>query len=104
MSTLPLLLPTLASGRIRRLLSIIFIGVIGLAASAQNRITIKDFTYDENEGTALTLAPKGVKDNNNQKCGLIVVHNVDLKGFSFKTGGWNKAENRSSGGKPVVNL
>ncbi len=104
MSTLPPLLPILASGRIRRLLSIIFIAVIGLAASAQNRITIKDFTYDENEGTALTLAPKGVKDSNNQKCGLIVVHNVDLKGFSFKTGGWNKAENRSSGGKPVVNL
>lgn len=78
--------------------------VVALSVMAQNSITVKDFTYDENEGTALTLAPEGVKDNNRQKCALIIVHNVDLGGFKFNTGGWTEAESRKIAGKPVLNL
>lgn len=94
----------LADLRWCRLLSLIIVAAVSLCAYAENRITIRNFTHDENEGTALTLVPGGVKDNNRQKCALIIVHNVETGGFTFNTGGWNKAENRSIDGKPVVNL
>lgn len=87
-----------------RVMAAVMMISIAVAASGQNRISVKNFTYDENESTALTIAPKGVKDNNRQKCALIVVHNVSVGGYTFNTGGWNKAENRSINGKSVVNL
>lgn len=87
-----------------RVLTAVMMISIAFAVSGQNRISVKDFTHDANESTALTLAPRGVKDNNRQKCALIVVHNVSVGGYTFNTGGWNKAENRSINGKSVVNL
>lgn len=75
---------------------------IGLAAAAQNQITVKEVTHDPNDATAQTLAPKGHKDKNNERCALLVVHNVDLGGFTFNTGGYVNASEttvKSSGEK-----
>lgn len=96
--------PAKFSGRIKRCLLTALCALVGLAATAQYQITVKDFKFDENEPLPSNFK-EAAKDKNNQKCALIVIHKHD-KTFRYETGGWNDSGKvtTNSQTKEVVNL
>ncbi|MDE6467709.1 MAG: PEGA domain-containing protein, partial [Muribaculaceae bacterium] len=77
-----------------RLIWSILLLVACLAASGQNRISVKEENFDDMETTAM-VNPE--KDRNNRDCALVIFHNVEPDGYYFDSGSvFIKAENHLS--------
>ena len=78
----------------RHLLAALLFLLTTFASSAQNRISVKEETFDDMETTAMVNTEK---DRNNRDCALVVFHNVEPDGYYFDAGSvFIKAENHIS--------
>ncbi len=71
------------SSRVRSLLILLF-AIIALPMAAQNKISVNEEVYDDQETTCMAYPHK---DRNNKDCALVIFHNIEPEGYTFDGNG-----------------